>query len=264
MDENTNRDDISLVEQELFEKAQEVQAIENDEESNALVQQAEETLREVRDLEESASLLLAASSPCNSNIHKSQYDYQNQSDDTSADENHLQQPQQDGWRVKLYKQIPTEGNWNDCGTGKLTNYYARPTPEAAMQFTPENVFRILGEPMLCVRNGDAVLLRTRVLLHDSAYQREASLPIITWKEGTKNVCSILALSFLDEAGCEDTFDFMKHIQVRAQGILESISCLGMVMMTSRLIQIEIKLNRSKTYTLTIQRTELTAVVISTW
>jgi len=196
------------------------------EESCALVRQAEGTLREVRGLEESSSLLLSASSPCNNNIHKSQYDYQNQSDnsdeDTSADESHLPQPQQDGWRVKLYKQIP-EGKWNDCGTGKLTNYYARPTPEAAMSLIPENVFRILGEPMLCVRNGDTVLLRTRVLLHDSAYQREVSLPIITWKEGTKNVCSILALSFLDEAGCDDTLDFIKHIHDRAGRILESIS-----------------------------------------
>ena len=94
MDENTNRDDISLVEKELFEKAQEVQAIENDifalEESCALVQQAEETLREVRELEESASLLLAASPPYNNNIHQSQPDDQNQSDN----ESHLSQPQQ--------------------------------------------------------------------------------------------------------------------------------------------------------------------------
>jgi len=229
LNENSNTD-ISLVEQELLEKAQEVQAIENDilalEESCALVRQAEGTLQEVRELEESTSLLLAASPPYNNNIHQSQPSDKhndNNDDDTSTDENHLQQPQQDGWRVKLYKQIPTEGNWNDCGTGKLTNYYARPTPEASMLLTPENVFRILGEPMLCVRNGDAVLLRTRVLLHDSAYQREGSLPIITWKEGTKNVCSILALSFLDEEGCDDTFDFIEHIQVRAQGILESIS-----------------------------------------
>ena len=125
------------------------------EESNALAQEAEETARE---LEESTTLLLAAS-PSSSN-------HNDNNEDTSADESHLQQPQQDWWRVKLYKQIP-EGNWNDCGTGKLTNYYARPTPEANMLYTPENVFRILGEPMLCVRNEDAVLLRTRVLLHDS-------------------------------------------------------------------------------------------------
>ena len=37
----------------------------------------------------------------------------------------LQQQQPPGWRVKLYR-LNTDGSWDDCGTGRIQFYYARP------------------------------------------------------------------------------------------------------------------------------------------
>lgn len=223
-----------------------------------------------------------------------------------------QQQQPAGWRVKLYR-LNMAGTWDDCGTGRITFYYARPHHSQSQTFqqsphsqqsqalqqqvnkksssggnieasstslggesavavsSDRNIFRELGEPMLCMRAESSssllhpnnhssqhqsgndnstppqkatpqrVLLRTRLLLNDSAYQVQGE-NIITWCEpfatgggsqqqqqqqqadnnkssnenqgkqqsGTGGVD--LALSFQDNAGCKDVWSHIVQVQ----------------------------------------------------
>ena len=74
-----------------------------------------------------------------------------------------QQQQPPGWRVKLYR-LNADGLWDDCGTGRLQFYYARPSndqpiraAQSQRQISTDNsiaagsIFSILGEPMICMR-----------------------------------------------------------------------------------------------------------------
>ena len=127
------------------------------------------------------------------NIHLSQQQLQNRAATTTAADHqkspssqpHRQQQQRQrqlqhqqhqppGWRVKLYR-LNADGSWDDCGTGRIQFYYARPRLRQQQQqqqqqqldeniisttsnnnnnnnnSTTASIFHELGEPMLCMR-----------------------------------------------------------------------------------------------------------------
>jgi Component of IIS longevity pathway SMK-1 len=123
------------------------------------------------------------------------------------------QPEQpDGWRVKLYR-LNQDGSWDDCGTGRIQCVYEN--GEVNHQIAKEAVSNtdtnestsiggsnrtehdIGGYATLCVHSelpsvvgnskdnaqmkSPKVLLRTRILLQDTTYQRQGD-NIITWYE----------------------------------------------------------------------------------
>jgi protein phosphatase-4 regulatory subunit 3 len=150
-----------------------------------------------------------------------------------AHSQHQNQPQPNGWRVKLYR-LNADGSWDDCGTGRIQCLYKQqPKADVSSNSSSSNVsgdawiYQDLGEPTLCMHSEvntatgtttPRILLRTRILLRD-AYQRQGE-NIVTWcepylEEGNPTQGVDLALSFQDNGGCLDIWRQITQVQSKA-------------------------------------------------